>query len=111
MLVYIFYSINGGWGEIILDHYLINEETVLLTGEYDQFGRLCTRVIEAEKTFIVNLKPRQVINNTLLKLGSDFRGVRESSKDILGTVHMCPIKINCNLGIWQIGRASCRERV
>lgn len=84
----------------MLDHYFINEQTVLLTGEYDQFGRLCTRVIEGEKTFLVNMRPRQVINNTLLKLGSDFRAVRESSKNILGSMHMCPIKINCNLGIW-----------
>ena len=84
----------------ILNDYQINEETVLLTGEYDENGRLCTRVIEGEQTFLVNLKPLQVINNTLLLLGSDFRGSRASSKKILGETNMYPIKINCHLGIW-----------
>lgn len=80
--------------------YIVNQETVLLTGEYDRFGKLCTRVIEGKETFLVNKKPLEIINETLLGLGSDFRGGRESSKKILGTTHMCPIKINCQLGIW-----------
>ncbi|WP_213370294.1 competence protein ComK [Mesobacillus boroniphilus] len=83
-----------------LQEYLINEKTVLLTGEYDDFGKLCTRVIEGSDTFLVALKPMQVINNTLQLLGSNFHSVRETSKQILGDVHMCPIKVNCNLGIW-----------
>ncbi|HAQ06384.1 MAG TPA: hypothetical protein DCR24_02190 [Bacillus bacterium] len=84
----------------VLGEYKINEKTVLVTGEYDESGRLCTRVIEGEESFLVNMKPLQVINNTLLMNGSNFRGARESSKKILGKSHMCPIKINCNLGIW-----------
>lgn len=84
----------------ILQEYLINEKTVLLTGEYDDFGRLCTRIIEGSDTFLIALKPMQIINNTLQLLGSNFHSVRETSKRILGDVHMCPIKVNCNLGIW-----------
>lgn len=83
-----------------MENYLINQNTVLLTGEYDQLGKLCTRVIEGKESFLVKMKPMDIINNTLLGLGSDFRGCRESSKKILGSTHMCPIKINCRQGIW-----------
>ena len=85
---------------INLQEYLVNENTVLLTGEYDRFGRLCTRVIEGEKTFLVNMRTMQVINISLRLLGSNFQSVRETSKQILGDIHMCPIKVNCHLGIW-----------
>lgn len=85
---------------IILDNYIINEETVLLTGEYDDFGNLWTRVIEGKKTFLVRMSPIQLINKTLLRLGSNFQAARQSSKDLLGEIHMYPIKINATLGIW-----------
>ncbi|WP_176167253.1 competence protein ComK [Mesobacillus jeotgali] len=84
----------------LLDDYRINQETVLLTGEYNEYGKLCTRVIEAEKTFLVNMRPIEVINKTLLGLGSDFHAGRKSAREILGDIKMCPIKINCTLGIW-----------
>lgn len=84
----------------LLNDYRINQETVLLTGEYDENGKLCTRVIEGENTFLVNMKPLEVINKTMLDLGSDFHAGRKSAREILGDIYMCPIKINCNLGIW-----------
>ncbi|GAM14750.1 competence protein ComK [Mesobacillus selenatarsenatis] len=84
----------------LLSDYTINQETVLLTGEYNENGKLCTRVIEGEDTFLVDMKPIDVINKTLLGLGSNFNAGRKSSREILGDIYMCPIKINCNLGIW-----------
>jgi competence protein ComK len=84
----------------LLSDYTINQETVLLTGEYNENGKLCTRIIEGEDTFLVDMKPTDVINKTLLGLGSDFHAGRKSSREILGDIYMCPIKINCNLGIW-----------
>jgi competence protein ComK len=84
----------------LLSDYMINQETVLLTGEYNENGKLCTRVIEGEYAFLVDMKPIDVINKTLLGLGSDFNAGRKSSRVILGDIYMCPININCNLGIW-----------
>lgn len=84
----------------LLEDYRINQETVLLTGEYNEYGKLCTRVIEGEKTFLVNMRPIEIINKTMLGLGSDFHAGRKSSREILGDINMCPIKINCYLGIW-----------
>lgn len=84
----------------LLNDYRINQETVLLTGEYDENGKLCTRVIEGKNTFLVNMKPIEVINKTMVDLGSNFHAGRKSTREILGDINMCPIKINCHLGIW-----------
>lgn len=85
----------------ILNDYMINEKTVLLTGELDDHGNLNTIVIEGRKKILVKLPPLKVIDNTLLQLGSSFQGARESSRKILGEqIRMHPIKINAQLGIW-----------
>jgi competence protein ComK len=84
----------------LLNNYTINQETVLLTGEYNEYGKLCTRVIEGERTFLVDKRPIEVINKTMLGLGSNFHAGRKSAREVLGDINMCPIKINCNLGIW-----------
>lgn len=90
--------------------HLINEKTVLLTGEYDKYGNLCTRVIEGEKTFVINESPVKKIDNTLLNYGSSFKGALESSKFILGPIKMPPIKINENKGIWLFPTKSFRRK-
>lgn len=95
--------------DILKDNYMINEKTVLLTGEYAKFGHQWTRVIEGEETFLVKKRPIELINSALLCLGSDFHGARRSSKRILGECHMCPIKINCNLGIWLFPTKSYKD--
>jgi competence protein ComK len=84
----------------VLKEYIINEETVLLTGEYNENGKLCTRVIQGANTFLVDMRPIDIINETMMGLGSDFKSGRKSSRSLLGDISMCPIKINCNLGIW-----------
>ncbi len=84
----------------LLKEYKMNQQTVLLTGEYNENGKLCTRVIEGEHTFLVDKKPIEVIDKTMLGLGSNFHAGRKSAREILGDVHMCPIKVNCQLGIW-----------
>lgn len=94
---------------LILNEYIINERTVCFTGEYDEFGQLCTMVIEGENKFLVKLSPIEVMNQTLLQLGSDFRGARESSKEVLGKMKMYPIKINAELGIWLFPSKSFKD--
>jgi competence protein ComK len=84
----------------IFNDYMINEETVLFTGEFDTYGNLFTRVIEGNQSFLVRMSPEQLINKTLLRLGSSFRGALESSKEVLGPMNMYPIKVNSSLGVW-----------
>ncbi len=80
--------------------YIINEKTILLKGEYDPFGKLCTRVFEDDQTFLVDKAPVGLINHTLLLQGDDFRGALESSRFLLGEMKMYPIKVNETLDIW-----------
>jgi competence protein ComK len=48
----------------------------------------------------VRMAPLQIINRTLVKLGSSFEGARYSSKALLGDIRMHPIKINTGQEIW-----------
>lgn len=79
--------------------HLINEKTVLVTGEYNDRGELWSRVIEEEETFLVTKTPTTVIEETLLHLGSNFLGARSSSKYLLSPMRMHPISVNPQLGI------------
>jgi competence protein ComK len=90
--------------------YMINEETVLFTGEYDEYGNLCTRIIEGEKTFVLKESPVEQIEKTLLSYGSDFNGALNSSKHILGPIKMHPIKINEKKEIWLFPTKSFKKK-
>lgn len=94
---------------VVIEHYLINEQTELMTGEYVENGQQWTRVLEGKETFLVAERPLEIINNSLLCLGSTFSAARRSSKYILGDCYMCPIKVNCNLGIWLFPTKSHRD--
>lgn len=93
----------------IQDH-VINEKTVLFTGEYDEYGNLCTRVIEGDDSFVVKKSPVEQIDVTLLNYGSNFSGALKSSKFILGPMKMYPIKINRNKGIWLFPTRSFKKQ-
>ncbi|WML43895.1 competence protein ComK [Neobacillus sp. PS3-40] len=93
----------------INDH-VINENTVLFTGEYDKWGNLCTRVIEGVNSFVVNESPVDQIDKTLLNYGSSFSGALQGSKHILGPMKMYPIKINENKDIWLFPTKSFKKK-
>ncbi|OCA87641.1 hypothetical protein A8F94_07225 [Bacillus sp. FJAT-27225] len=84
----------------IVDDYFINEKTVLITGEYSPYGKLYSKILEGEELIFVSMPPVQVINRSLLRLGSSFDGARHSSKVLLGDIRMHPVTINTSLGIW-----------
>ena len=83
----------------IRSKHLINEKTVLVTGEYNARGKLWTRIIEGEETFLVTKTPATVIEETLFHLGSNFLGARSSSKYLLSPMRMHPISVNPQVGI------------
>lgn len=91
------------------ENYAINEEMVFITGEYVENGERWSRVVEGKERFLVKQKPIEILDNALLCLGSDFHAARKSSKFILGECHMCPIRINCNLGIWLFPTKSYKD--
>lgn len=83
----------------IRERYLINEKTVMITGEYNNRGELWTRVIEGEESFLVRKTPTDIIEETLLNVGSNFTGARCSSKYLLSPMKMHPISVNPQMGI------------
>ncbi len=84
---------------MIFEKYVINPKTVLITAEFDQKGHLYSRVIEGEKTFIVTMHPKTLIDNSLRYYCSSIKGALEGSRSILGNVSMQPIMINTQLDI------------
>jgi competence protein ComK len=94
----------------IREEYVINEKTVLLTGEYESNGKLITRVIDGGETFLVDLTPAQVIDASLLLVGSDLRAALQSSKKLLGPLYMYPLSINSGLGIYLLPTHSMKKR-
>ncbi|WP_158587428.1 competence protein ComK [Neobacillus notoginsengisoli] len=96
----------------IAEDYLVNEKTVLITGEYDQYGNLFSKVLEGNKIIYVKMPPIQLINLSLVRLGSSFIGARHSSKALLSGIRMHPITVNTSLGIWlfpskSFGKSNC----
>lgn len=84
---------------MIVKNYVINQRTVLLTGEYALEGRLCTRIVEGYRTFLVDKKSLEVLDATLKSVGFDLRGAREGAKYHLNGESMCPIIVNPIKGI------------
>jgi competence protein ComK len=84
---------------MIIPSYIINQNTVLITGEYDKTGKLCTRVLEVEKSFLVDITPEKLIDDSIQYLGFDLPGAIKSSKKILGPMKMCPFMVNQPLGL------------
>ncbi|RFU65200.1 competence protein ComK [Peribacillus glennii] len=76
------------------NHYLINQKTVLIASEFDNFGKELSRIIEGKKTFLVNRRPIQIIDETLKYYGSSLAGATQGSKAILGDKYNLPIAVN-----------------
>jgi len=84
---------------IIDQFYLLDEDVILMTGEYNELGKLCARVMIGDQTILVNRSPLQVIDDTLIYIGFDLKGANKSSKSILGNTYMRPIIVNPYKGI------------
>ncbi|MBT2724291.1 competence protein ComK [Bacillus sp. ISL-46] len=72
---------------------------ILLTGEYDRYGKLCARVMAGGVSFLVDRTPLQLLDDTLTFIGYDLRGAMASAKLILGERARCPIIVNPYLSI------------
>lgn len=68
-------------------------------GEYALLGRPCTRIIEGNQSFLVDMVPLHVIDKSIKHIGFNLKGAIESSKAELGKTSMVPIMINPALGV------------
>ncbi|PFN80607.1 hypothetical protein COJ85_29770 [Bacillus sp. AFS076308] len=84
---------------IIDQFYLVDKDVILMTGEYDEHGKLCSRVMIGPQTLLVSRTPVQLLDDTLKYIGYDLKGALKGTKNILGNKHMCPILVNPYKGI------------
>ncbi|WML48492.1 competence protein ComK [Neobacillus sp. PS3-34] len=74
-----------------INSYIINQRLNLLMGEYDQYGKLCTRVWEVDKSFLVDMPPLEVLDKSLKFINSNLKAATISAKSIVDNKSMCPI--------------------
>lgn len=67
---------------------------ILMTGEYDNYGKLCTRVMTEKRAFLVDRIPKQVLDDSLKYIGFDLKGAITGAKSLLDIKSMCPIIVN-----------------
>jgi competence protein ComK len=65
-----------------------------MVGQYDRHGKLCSRVTEVNKDFLVDKSPLEILDDSIKSIGFDLRGALATAKWILGDIHMCPVMIN-----------------
>lgn len=70
-----------------------------MMGEYDRYGKLCTRVMAGRSSFLVDRTPLQLLDDTLISIGYNLRGAMSGAKSILGKKMKCPFIVNPYLGI------------
>ncbi|MBY0097309.1 competence protein ComK [Mesobacillus maritimus] len=78
----------------IKDHYFIDTKFMFMMTHYDRCGNPCAQVTSTKGTFIVDQSPVQVLNESIQQIGFNYRGALETSKKLLGEIHMYPIMIN-----------------
>jgi competence protein ComK len=70
-----------------------------MTSEYNYCGKHYTRVMELDKTFLVEKTPLEVLKDTIHYIGYDLIGARSAAKLIFGNVSLCPVIVNPDHGI------------
>jgi competence protein ComK len=78
----------------IKDHYFVDTHFMYMMSHYDRCGNSCAQVTSTKGTFIVDQPPVHILNESIQRIGFNYRGALETSKMLLGEIHMCPIMIN-----------------
>ena len=82
------------WSTIIIKNFFIDKKVILAMGEYDQNGKLCSRIMVEKTTLLVDRAPLNLLDDTLKYIGFDLRGAIAGAKYILNKTVMCPIIVN-----------------
>ncbi len=96
----------------IQKHYIIEKKMILLMGEYDRYGKLCSRIMAGQSAFLVDRTPLQLVDDSLVYIGFDLRGAMSSAKLMLDKKVKCPVIVNpyldiCLFPIQSPNRAEC----
>jgi competence protein ComK len=82
------------WSTIIIKNFFIDKKVILVMGEYDQNGKLCSRIMVEKTTLLVDRAPLNLLDDTLKYIGFDLRGAIAGAKYILNKTVKCPIIVN-----------------
>lgn len=74
--------------------YLIDRNISMMVGEYNQYGRLCSRVMIGSGSLLVERTPLQLMDDTLKYISFNLNGAYKGAKYILGDRRMCPVIVN-----------------
>ena len=80
--------------------FILNEEVMLFFPEYDESGKLLTRVMEKSGTYLVDTNPSDLIDHNLKYYGSSLQGALDGTKMILGRIDMRPVVMNEKLSLY-----------
>lgn len=87
------------WIRVIIKNFFIDKKVILMMGEYDQNGKLCSRIMVGKTTFLVDRTPLHLLDDTLKYIGYDLRGAITGAKFLLNKTMKCPIIVNPYQGI------------
>lgn len=74
--------------------YLIDRNISMMLGEYNQYGRLCSRVLIGNESVLVERTPLQLMDDTLRYISFNLNGAYIGARGILGDRRMCPVIVN-----------------
>ena len=83
----------------VLDDFCIGEETNMMMGTLGENGVWHTWIVHARSIYVVKGKPIDIIERSLLRNGSDYKGARKAAKFHLGNGYMLPIALHANSGL------------
>lgn len=81
-------------------NYVLDNNTILFSPMYDEFGYLHTTVRDVNGIFNTELGPTLLIDFNLRYYGSSLRGAIDGANMILGNGHMNPVIVNEKLDLY-----------
>ncbi|MBW8351715.1 competence protein ComK [Bacillus sp. IITD106] len=85
---------------IEVENYIINVDTKAILNNFDEFGNLCSIVLEGEEFYKVNQSPYSIVERSIEYYGHSLQGAIVGAKGALGNIDMPPVKICGKLGIY-----------
>lgn len=78
----------------ILKNYIVNEQSLMIWGQFGEYGQPQSIVHCNDQKFLVNQSPLQIIEQSLEFNGLTLRAAKESAKVILKSTSIYPIEMN-----------------
>jgi competence protein ComK len=93
-----------------LAEFIISKETMVILNRYDDYGKLCSIVVEEEEVFEVNQSPLAIIKKSIEYYGGSLDGAVHGAKEALGRISMPPVMICGVQGLyWFPSKSFARE--